>query len=94
MAGRRTTLVEVLERPGSGLREVDDKELLDMPGDAVDVVVTNAAIDGRTLAELGREEAARGVFLRRITRGGEPLGNSAGDESAARRRADDRRFGL
>ncbi len=34
VAGRRTTLVEVLERPGSGLREVDDKELLDLPGDA------------------------------------------------------------
>ena len=43
-----------LEQPGSGLREVDDKELLDLPGDIVDVVVTNAAIDGRTLAELGR----------------------------------------
>ena len=73
VAGRRTTLVEVLERPGSGLREVDDKELLDMPGDAVDVVVTNVSIDGRTLAELGQEDAARGVFLKRITRGGEPL---------------------
>ena len=74
VAGRRKTLVEVLERPGSGLREVDDKELLDLPGDVVDVVVTNAAIDGRTLGELGAEQAARGVFLRRITRAGEPLG--------------------
>ena len=43
VSGRRTTLVEVLESPGSGLREVDDKELLDMPGDIVDVVVTNGA---------------------------------------------------
>ena len=63
VAGRRNTLVEVLERSGSGLREVDDKELLDLPGDVVDVVVTNAAIDGRTLGELGAEQAARGVFL-------------------------------
>ena len=59
---------------GSGLREVDDKELLDLPGDVVDVVVTSAALDGRTLEEIGREDAARGVFLRRITRGGQPLG--------------------
>ena len=73
VATRRTTLVETLQS-GSGLREVDDKELLDLPGDVVDVVVTSAALDGRTLAEIGREDAARGVFLRRITRGGQPLG--------------------
>src|SRR5512137_1894488 len=30
VSGRRTILVEVLEAPGSGLREVDDRELLDM----------------------------------------------------------------
>ena len=74
VAGRRNTLVEVLERSGSGLREVDDKELLDLPGEVVDVVVTNAAVDGRTLRDLGAEQAARGVFLRRIARAGEPLG--------------------
>lgn len=74
VSGRRATLVEALEKSDSGLREVDDKELLDLPGDIVDVVVTNAAVDGRTLSELGRQEASRGVFLRRITRAGEPLG--------------------
>ena len=70
VSGPRTTLVEVLEAPGSGLREVDDRELLDLPSDVVDVVVTNKALDGRTLAELARDEISRGVFLRRITRAG------------------------
>jgi putative transport protein len=74
IAGRRTTLVEVLEAPGSGLREVDDRELLDVPSDVVDVVVTSKAIDGRTLAEVAQDEAYRGVFLRKITRAGNDLG--------------------
>lgn len=74
VSGARTILVEVLEAPGSGLREVDDRELLDLPGEVVDVVVTSKDLDGLTLADLGRHEAARGVFLRRITRAGTTLG--------------------
>jgi putative transport protein len=74
VSGPRTTLVEVLEAPGSGLREVDDRELLDLPSDVVDVVVTSREIDGRTLGDLARDEISRGVFLRRITRAGNPLG--------------------
>ena len=74
IAGRRTTLVEVLEATGSGLREVDDRELLDVPSDVVDVVVTNKEIDGRSLAELAVDPLSRGVFLRHITRGGTDLG--------------------
>jgi len=74
VAGPRTTLVEVLEAPGSGLREVDDRELLDLPGDVVDIVVTSKAVDGRTLADLAHDEISRGVFLRRITRAGTTLG--------------------
>jgi putative transport protein len=73
VSGPRTTLVEVLEADGTGLLEVDDRELLDMTGEMLDVVITSRAVDGQTLAELGRAEAARGVFLRRVTRGGTPL---------------------
>jgi putative transport protein len=73
VSGPRTTLVEVLEAPGSGLREVDDRELLDLPSEVVDIVVTNKALDGRTLAQLGQDEISRGVFLRRITRAGTTL---------------------
>jgi putative transport protein len=50
VSGPRTTLVEVLEAPGSGLREVDDRELLELAVEIVDVVVTSKAIDGRRSA--------------------------------------------
>jgi putative transport protein len=74
ISGPRTTLVEVLEAPGSGLREVDDRELLDLPSEVVDVVMTNKGFDGRSLAELARDEISRGVFLRRLSRAGTTLG--------------------
>jgi putative transport protein len=74
VSGRRATLVDVLEQGDGALREVDDKDVLDLPTDVVDVVVTNRAIEGRTLAELAREPVARGVFLKRITRSGQALG--------------------
>ena len=40
---------------------------------SLDVVVTQAAVDGRTLAELATESFARSVFLRRLARGGTTL---------------------
>jgi len=49
--------------------EVDDPELLSVPVEGVDVYVTNKSVDGKTLAELANEHGARGVFLRKITRG-------------------------
>jgi putative transport protein len=52
-----------------GSLEIDDPELLSIPVEGVDVYVTNKEVDGKTLAELGQLPAARGVFLRKITRG-------------------------
>jgi len=49
--------------------EVDDPELLSVPVEGVDVYVTNKEVDGKTLAELAQRPGARGVFLRKITRG-------------------------
>ena len=40
-----------------------------MPIEGVDVYVTSKDVDGKTLAELAIWPAARGVFLRKITRG-------------------------
>ena len=48
---------------------MDDPELLNVPIEGVDVYVTNKEVDSKTLAELAKSPAARGVFLRRITRG-------------------------
>ena len=49
--------------------EADDPELLNVPVEGVDVYVTNKEVDGKTLAELAALPGARGVFLRKVTRG-------------------------
>jgi putative transport protein len=66
VAGLREVLVKVL---GANAEEVEDPELLSVPVEGVDVYVTNKTVDGKTLAELARLPGARGVFLRKITRG-------------------------
>src|SRR5881296_1430143 len=66
VAGARDVLVKLV---GEGAKEVDDPELLNVPVEGVDVFVTNKAVDGKTLVELAQRPSARGVFLRRITRG-------------------------
>jgi putative transport protein len=66
VAGRRDVLVSLV---GAGAEEVDDRELLAVPVQGVDVYVTSKAVDGKTLAELAKAPGARGVFLRKITRG-------------------------
>jgi putative transport protein len=76
VSGRRDLLVERIEGPGSGVREIDDRELLDVKAESLDVVVTSKAVDGRRLGDLRHEEAARGVFVRRITRSGTALLNT------------------
>jgi putative transport protein len=60
-------LVHVGSRPGA--EEVDDRELLAVPIEGVDIYVTSKAADGKKLAELATLPAARGVFLRKIARG-------------------------
>jgi putative transport protein len=66
VAGRREVLVNLI---GAAAEEVDDRELLAVPVEGVDVYVTNKEVDGKTLAELAKYPGARGVFLRKITRG-------------------------
>jgi putative transport protein len=53
--------------------EAEDRELLDIPTVTVDVVLTNKAIAGKALGELGMAAAVRGVFLRKLTRAGQEL---------------------
>jgi putative transport protein len=53
--------------------EVDDRELLDFPGEFLDVVITNKDVTKKTLKELAASDTARGVFLRKLVRGGEPM---------------------
>ena len=66
VAGRREVLVQL---DGAGAEEVDDRELLAVPIEGVDVYVTSKEADGKTLIELAKSPWARGIFLRKITRG-------------------------
>jgi len=66
IAGRRDVLVNLI---GAAADEIDDRELLAVPIEGVDVFVTSKDVDGKTLAELANAPGARGVFLRKITRG-------------------------
>jgi putative transport protein len=66
VAGRRDVLVNLV---GAGAQEVDDRELLAVPVEGVDVYVTSKDVDGKTLAELAKLPVARGIYLRKITRG-------------------------
>ena len=52
--------------------EVEDRDLLDFPAAAIDVVLTNRALRGKTIAELAALHG-RGVALLRLLRGGEQI---------------------
>jgi putative transport protein len=66
VAGRRDVLVNLI---GSTAEEVNDRVLLAVPIEGVDVYVTSKDVDGKTLAELAGSPNARGLFLRKIVRG-------------------------
>jgi putative transport protein len=65
VAGGRETVASVSNTSA----EVDDAELLNVPVEGIDVYVTSKEVDGKTLAELATHPSARGIFLRRISRG-------------------------
>ena len=66
VAGARDVLVAVF---GANATEVEDRELLAVKVEGVDVLVSNKAVDGKTLVELAQVPQTRGVFLAKITRG-------------------------
>lgn len=70
ISGRREVLVSVL---GEKAVEVDDRELLNIPIASYDVFVNRPDLVGRTLEDIAGEDVMRGVFLRRITRGGQEI---------------------
>jgi putative transport protein len=60
---------EVIVGLGKDATEVEDRELLDVPAERVDVVVTSKDYANKTIQDLAREKFARGVYLTKITRG-------------------------
>jgi putative transport protein len=68
------TRYDVLVEHGAKIGpEVEDRALLDIPIEMLDVVVTNRARVGMTLRELASLPFARGVFLRKLLRAGEEM---------------------
>ncbi|SLN25451.1 aspartate:alanine exchanger family transporter [Ruegeria meonggei] len=70
IAGLRSYLIDHTSMLGE---EVEDPELLDLPVETSDIVVTNKAVVNQTLAELSARPEARTIFLRGIMRSGERL---------------------
>jgi putative transport protein len=73
ITGRREALIDRIDEQGLGILEVDDRPLLEVAADVVDVVVTAEDVDGHTLAQLAEDERVRSVYLRGITRSGVPV---------------------
>jgi putative transport protein len=80
VVGLRELLVARMDEHTLGILEVDDADLLNIPAETLDVVVTASDVDGRTLADLAGEDFARSVFVRRIARSGTPIPVFAGTE--------------
>lgn len=72
IAGRREVLVKVV---GERADEVADRELLEVPVEIVDVLVTGRGrgLANRTLDEIAADDAVRGVYLRHIDRAGQSI---------------------
>jgi putative transport protein len=68
--GRKEVVLEFGPRIG---QEVDDQELLDFPIQISRVIVTNRNITGRSFSELASWPPSRGIGVRGVTRGGEPI---------------------
>ena len=78
LAAPRATLLQNEAAIGA---EVDDRELLDFTVEILDVVITSKEIAGKTLPEIRQHDVAqkgRGVFLRKLIRGGQEMPFNAG----------------
>ena len=65
VSGKRKVVVAL----GNNHHEVDDRELLDVPTERVNLVITRKRHAGKTIIDLARERFTRGVYLNKITRG-------------------------
>lgn len=71
ISGKSEVIIKLLDRYAV---EEADRELLDIPRAMFDVVLSNRALVGKTVADVAeRAEEVRGVFLREIRRAGEKI---------------------
>ena len=77
LSGPRQVIVDVI---GPRAEEIEDKELLDIPVTTADVLLMDAKLAGKTIGETSKEDWTRGLYLRRLTRGGQEIPVAAGVE--------------
>jgi putative transport protein len=70
VSARREALIATL---GERAREVEDRELLDIPVASYEIFVTGKRVVGRPLGDLAADDAVRSVFLRRLFRYGQEI---------------------
>ncbi|ARP82696.1 aspartate-alanine antiporter [Bordetella genomosp. 8] len=74
LAGRHDVLV--LHGAANVGQEVEDPDLINLPAELIEVVLTNKDIAGKTLREIAQSPESsfgRGVFLRKVVRGGHEM---------------------
>ena len=75
LSGPRQIIVELV---GPRAEEEEDKELLDIPVTAADVLLMNPKLAGRNLGDISREDWTRGLYLRSLRRGDQEIPIAAG----------------
>jgi len=70
LSGPRHVIVDLV---GPRADEVEDRELLDVPISAIDIVVMNPDLAGHSLAAAAQHDWTRGIYVRGVTRGGEEI---------------------
>jgi putative transport protein len=70
LSGPRQVMVELA---GPRAEEVEDKELLDIPLLAAEILLISPKLADRTLSDLSREDWTRGLYLRSVSRGGQEI---------------------
>jgi putative transport protein len=75
LSGPRAVVVELVGPRGE---EVEDKELLDIPLLAADILLMGPELAGRTLAEVSGQDWTRGLYLRSLGRGAQDIPIAAG----------------
>jgi len=69
LVGSRQSIIKAIEIIG---REIDDKKILNLIGEIIDVCVLKKEAAGKTLGEIS-QQYGHGIFLRRITRAGHEI---------------------
>jgi putative transport protein len=75
ISGPRQVIVEQI---GARAEEIEDSELLDVPITTADVFLMNPKLAGTNLGDASKEDWTRGLYLRRLSRGGQEIPVAAG----------------